>query len=183
MLLFGRSFSACAADGAAAEAVPLPPTVPTATPAPGPSKRASLTSWWSHPALFLAGSCAVQLPVLEFSTLQAVCSGESGSPAVPKKGDTSARDAGGTAPSCRDGCAIKPHIGVSWDTGIIHSLELSLSPPALLRTFKTGQDKGQATKRAVGSNPALAQVLHFHTRREEPCSQCRARLRRRCQSG
>lgn len=157
---------------------PLSPRQPQGHPKGHPSLAGGLIL-----PFFLAGSCAVQLPALEFNTLQAACSDEGGSPAVPKKGDTSARDAGGTAPSCRDGCAIKPHIGVSWDTGIIHSLELNLSPPALFRTFKTGRDKGQATKRAVGSNPALAQVLHFHTRREEPCSRCRARLRRRCQSG
>lgn len=84
--------------------------------------------------------------------------------------------AGGTAPSRRGGCAIKPYIGASWGTGIIYSPEHSLSPPALLGTFKMGRDKVQATKQATGSNPALAQVLHFHTRREEPCPPCKASL-------
>ena len=160
---------------------PLPPTVPT--PAPGPSERASLTSWWSHPTLFwlAPAPCSPQHWILALSGQFTVM--KVGPSAVPKRGYTSATDAGGTAPSGGDECAVKPHIGVSWDTGIIHSPELSLSPPALLGTFKTGRDKGQATKRAMGSNSALAQVLHFHTRREKPCSWCRAHLRGRCQSG
>lgn len=84
-------------------------------------------------------------------------------------GDTSTKDAEGTAPSRGDGCAIKPHVGASGDTGIIDSPELSLSPPlALLGTFRTDQDKGRETKWATGSNPASVQVPHFHTRRQKP---------------
>lgn len=148
-----------------------------------PSERASLASWWAHPVPFLAGSYRVQPSALNFSALRAVSSDAGGPPAVLKRGDTSAKDAGGIAPSCRDGCATKLHIGISWDTGIIHNPELSLSPPALPGMFKIGQDKGQATKWAMGSNSDLAQVLHFHTRREELCPWCQACLHRQCQSG
>lgn len=159
----------------------LPPTV--SMQVPESSERASLVSWRAHPAPFLAGLCRVQSPALDFSTLRAVHSDADGPPAVPKKRDTSARDAGGIAPSCRDGCAIKLHIGISWDAGIIHNPELSLIPPTLAGTFKIGQDKGQATKWARGSNSDLAQVLHFHTRREELRPRCLACLHRQCQSG
>lgn len=79
ILLSGRRFSVCAADGAAAVAVPLPPAVPTS--ALGPSERTPHQSQrpppnrWAHHALF----CFFCLgPALcDFSTLKEVYTDES----------------------------------------------------------------------------------------------------------
>lgn len=93
ILLSGWRFTVCAADGAAAVAVPLPPTVPTS--ALGPSEMTPHHS--QHPPvidrLILSFFVVVVVFCLgpslcDFSTLREVYTDESRSRAVPERGGT-----------------------------------------------------------------------------------------------
>lgn len=140
MLLSGRSFSACAADGAAAVAVPLPPTVPKATPCPHsspramgqdiPQKLASLMNWWLNPALFFFIIIIWVLHrALYFSTLNEFYADESGPPAVPKRGRHLHKGCRRHSSVTRRWmCHKTPRRGLGGHS-IIDSPELSLSPP------------------------------------------------------
>lgn len=110
MLLFGRSFSTCAADGAAAVAVPVPPLSPVSPRQPQDHPKGYSSS---SGGLILPFFGPLQPPAVDFSTLQGVHRHEK-PPAVPKRG-TDPRGVQEAQPHHAEmDVPLKPHLGASW---------------------------------------------------------------------